>query len=257
MVPSDISNVVEDLPYSLKHISSQHLHSVFIVLPVASAYEDLHSSISELQASHDKIIRILKWDLNQIEVNFGEFVDSMLKRMEVSKDCWLFMNLRSSRGRIHSSPKFTPNLLDEVFGAWKENADSVLSFHPYVDLRKAEDMDTPFISVDENKRQAPFYHGGAFMHPVRFNEKSIRLLRKSFTYSSSSVCRMSLVKSRNTHQLRCSGLDAQRSQVSPMDAHSQRVKESKMMSQGAPSSSWNFVVHLLSEAYHSLWLHLI
>jgi hypothetical protein len=160
LAPSGVSDTLEDVLYSLKHIPDQYIHSIFILLSSVDAFEDLQSSIKQLQQSHKKTIRVINWDANQLETNFEKFVNTAIYQMDASKDCWLFMDLRKQE---IASPKFTSGLINQAFSVWKENADSILSFDPY--QIKTE---SPVTQMVENKRQAPFYYGAAFMHPVRF-----------------------------------------------------------------------------------------
>lgn len=81
--------------------------------------------------------------------------------------------LRSTNAEKRS--KLTKDLIDQAFAAWKENADSILSFDPY-SVSQIENSKS-----DEERKQAPFYRGVAFIHPVSFLINRLKCL--SYTYN--------------------------------------------------------------------------
>lgn len=158
--PSKQIGSLEDNLNLLWSSTRHHLHSILILWPLNERPSDLQSLTNRLQLAYQVPIHFLDWDLKQISVNFGSFVDLLIKRMDTSKDCWLFMDLDKNEKR----PKITSDLIEQSFVAWKENADSILSFDPYSKNEKE-----PVEMVVENRRMAPFYHGAAFVHPVNNN----------------------------------------------------------------------------------------
>lgn len=92
-----------------------------------------------------------------LSTNLAAFMDLILYRPDSSRECLLFMDLRSP-----NDPNLMKDIIEQSFSAWKENADSILSFdpfHPEVDGKPAS-------TVVENRKQAPFFGGAAFIHPV-------------------------------------------------------------------------------------------
>jgi hypothetical protein len=88
-------------------------------------------------------------------------------RSDSSRDCWLFMDLRSGNKEL----KFTESLMKEAVAAWKENADSILSFDPYNENSGTQKEPVGGVLI-ENRKQSPFYHGAAFINPVNLRKYS-------------------------------------------------------------------------------------
>jgi hypothetical protein len=159
-LPFDEQSFQEALVF-LTQLMPDQLNSVLILWPAAHRPSGLASIIDQLPAK--VTIRFLNWEPDQMVQRFSSFVDSIIYRTDTSKECWLFVDLREmKRNKI----KMTANRIKQAFAAWKENADSILSFDPYAEPSFTEKVGGPASILVENWKQAPFYHGAAFIHPV-------------------------------------------------------------------------------------------
>ncbi|KAI6190681.1 hypothetical protein M3Y97_00145100 [Aphelenchoides bicaudatus] len=148
LAPPQQLDEFEHTIYQLSTSTRQFLHSILVLWPVAERPSNLHSLNLRLQNELSIAIHYLNWNPNDLSSKMSAFVDSIIYRSDASRDCWLFMDLRSQTAEL----KFTKDLMEQAFGAWKENADSILSFDP-------------FNKQAEIQKQAPFYSGAAFIHP--------------------------------------------------------------------------------------------
>ncbi|KAI6207295.1 hypothetical protein M3Y99_01851700 [Aphelenchoides fujianensis] len=106
------------------------LSSVFVLWPTASRPAGLESLAEQLERPHGQKgrvpVRLLNWDAADLPAHLADFSDSLEHRADISHDCWLFVDLRTA----DPLRPLTPDLFRQAFGAWKENADAVLTFEP-------------------------------------------------------------------------------------------------------------------------------
>ena len=134
------------------------LASVHVLWPRAQRPHNLNAAIADVAVSKVKI-RLLDWAADEMQKRLVEFAAEMRQRKSVSRDCWLFLDLRSRVGDDDElRARLTKSLFNQAFAAWKENADAILTFAPNV----KNAGNNPSASAP------PFFAGAAFVHPLAF-----------------------------------------------------------------------------------------
>lgn len=70
-----------------------HLKSILVFSPLLDADKEIvKASAIRLQTIHGRSIHFIDWD--PARKDFGQLVDLLIGRVDTSKDCWMFVDLR-------------------------------------------------------------------------------------------------------------------------------------------------------------------
>lgn len=125
--------------------------SVFLLWPSSQRPSNLHTILTTVD-THNITIRLLDWSSDDLDKQLEAFAVQLRRRRSASRDCWLFMDVRSPDNNEFRSP-ITTSIFIHAFAAWKENADAVLT-----------------IGDSPRTHPPPFFAGATFVHPLAFSQ---------------------------------------------------------------------------------------